>query len=348
VYSDLKDEAYGMQRVVIGTKLLRDPSGPHHSILQQAGFEIQYPKLPVLGTEADAVEAVRGAYGVIAGSEPYTDAVLEQLPDLQVISRSGVGYDAVDVEAATRRGIAVTIVPSGNHQAVAEYAFSLMLALAKWLFLSNSNVRAGRWCKPAMAMRPLRGKTLGIVGLGRIGRSLAVRASAFGMNILAAEKQPDENFVQAYKVNLVDLDTLFQQSDYVSLHVPLGKETAGLINRTSLAKFKPGSFLINTARGGLVVEADLLEALRSGHLAGAGLDVFAEEPVRADNPLLSLENVVASPHVASSDTQADHDTAVGAAQNIVDLSQGRWPGESVVNQAVKEAWQEQFAGRESA
>ena len=174
--------------------------------------------------------------------------------------------------------------------------------------------------------------------LKRIGRSVAVRAEAFGVRLLAFEKFPDMAFVKAHAIELVDLDTLLSRSDFVTLHTPMTADTQGMIDRRTLARMKPGSLLINTARGGLVNEPDLVEALKAGHLAGAGLDVLAIEPPPPDHPLLALDNVIVSPHVSALDSQAIEDMAVGAAQNILDLFEGKWPTASLINPDVKAAW----------
>jgi phosphoglycerate dehydrogenase-like enzyme len=185
---------------------------------------------------------------------------------------------------------------------------------------------------------PLRGRTLGLIGLGRIGRSVALRAAQFRMRLLAYDSAPDLEFARTSAIELVDLDTLLAEADYVSLHLPLTASSSGLINRATLSKMKPGSFLLNTSRGGLVVEEDLISALQSGHLAGAGLDVFQQEPPPVENPLLELENVVVTAHMAGVDIQSSIDMAVKAAQNIIDLYHGLWPQDSIVNSAVRQSW----------
>ncbi|MBI2824784.1 MAG: phosphoglycerate dehydrogenase [Planctomycetia bacterium] len=310
--------------------------GPHIELLEEAGFTVRYAERPVLETETETIATLAEAEAVLAGGDPYTDRVLASLPRLRVIARSGVGYDRVDVAAATNRGVVLTITPTANHEAVAEQTMALLLAAARRIAENDRDVRAGTWGKPLLA--PLRGRTLGIVGLGRIGRSVAVRAAAFGMRLFGCDPIIDAKRARECGVELVDCDSLLADSDFVSLHVPLAPETRGLINRNSLARMKRGSFLINTARGGLVVESDLAEALASGHLAGAGLDVLADEPPRPDCPLLHAPNVVLSPHVAANDPQAIRDMAMCAAQSIIDLYQGRWPDEAVVNRAVRSRW----------
>ena len=259
------------------------------------------------------MQLLPGVSATIAGSEPYTRRVLEANPGLRVIARAGVGYDAVDVAAATDRGVAVTITPGTNQDAVAEHTFTLdprprqEPAAAAPRHRAPANGRGG-------ATIPLRGRTLGIVGLGRIGKSVAVRGAAFGMKLLAYEPFPDRKFAEQYGVTLVPLEKVIAEADYLTLHVPLTPESKYLINKKTLALMKPTAFLINTARGGLVCEADLLEALRGKRIAGAGLDVFEEEPP-LPGPLFELENVVLTPHAAGVDMQSRDDMALSAARS---------------------------------
>jgi D-3-phosphoglycerate dehydrogenase len=273
---------------------------------------------------------------IIAGGEYLTEAVLSQLPELRVIARAGVGYDRVDVPAATRRKVALTITPNANHECVAEQAMAMLMAVTRQIVPHHLGVSKGDWTR--LPMVPLRGKTLGLVGLGRIGRSMAVRAAAFRMRLVACEKYPDQEFVKKYGIQLMEFPELLAQSDYVTIHAPLNDETRGLFNCEAFAKMKAGSYLVNTARGGLVVEKDLIEALRSKHLAGAALDVFEQEPTPADNPLLKFQNVVFAPHIAGGDYQSNEDMALECAQNIVALHRGEWPVGSVVNTDLRETW----------
>lgn len=326
-----------MPTVLITPEAMLHRPAPYVTMLREAGFDIRYPEDPHftrgLGTEAQSIEQLRGAAAVIAGGEFFTEKVMQALPELRVISRSGVGYDRVDVEAATRRGIAVTITPTANHEAVAEFALALMFAVAKQIVVGDAHARAGRW--PRTPMQPIRGKTFGIVGLGRIGRSTATRVKGLGMTVLACEKFPNEEFVRAQGIELVDLDALLARSDYVSLHCPHTPETRRLANREFFAKMKPGSVLLNTARGELVVEADLLESLQSGHLAGAGLDVFEQEPPSPDNPLFKLSNIVVAPHIAGADELSQLNMGIECARNIIQLARGEWPEGAVVNADLK-------------
>jgi phosphoglycerate dehydrogenase-like enzyme len=282
--------------------------------------------------ESELLETLAGVSASLAGSEPYTRRVIEAHPGLRVIARAGVGYDAVDVAAATEHGVAVTITPNTNQESVAEHTFALMLALVKNLVPHHNATRVGGW--PRQANLPLRGRALALAGLGRIGKAVAVRGAAFGMRLLAYEPYPDRAFVERHGVTLLPFERLLTEADFLSLHLPLTRESQHLINRRTLALMKPTAFLINTARGGLVCEADLYEALTGGRLAGASLDVFEEEPP-GKSPLFGLDNVVLTPHTAGMDIQSRDDMARSAAEAIVSLSRGEWPAEKVVNPEVR-------------
>jgi phosphoglycerate dehydrogenase-like enzyme len=219
---------------------------------------------------------------------------------------------------------------------VAEQMFSLLLAVARNIVNNDRLIRGGGWTRELV--QPLRGKTLGLVGLGRIGRAVALRAHAFGMRVCAYDPISDPEFDALVSLNRRSFDQLLAESDVVSLHLPLTPETRGLINRQTLARMRPGSYLINTARGGLVVEADLAEALASGHLAGAGLDVLNSEPPAPGNPLLALPNVVLSPHLGGIDIKGMNDMAELAARCVVNLYQGTWPKGCVVNEEIADGW----------
>lgn len=330
-----------MPTVLITPEPLIGAPGPHITLLEEAGFGIAFPEDTTftrgLVSEQETIDVLRGHSAVIAGGEFFTPKVLAELNDLRVIARAGVGYDRVDVAAATERGIAVTITPTANHESVAEQTFALLFAVAKSVVLHDKAARAGRW--PNQLTEPVRGKTLGILGLGRIGRSVAVRALAMRMEVIATEPFPDEAFLRRCEnIELVDFDTLLARSDYLTIHCPLNEKTAGLMNRDSFARMKPGSVLINTARGKLVAEADLMDALTNGPLSGAGLDVFEDEPVSPDNPLLRMDRIVISPHLAGIDKRAQADMAIEAANCIIRLHRGEWPREAVVNEELRQGW----------
>lgn len=323
-----------MKRVLIAPATLAGRTeGEFLDILRRGGFELVFPKVQRQLLEQETLEELQGISASLAGSEPYTRKVLDANPQLRVIARAGVGYDAVDVPAATEHNVAVCITPNTNQDAVAEHTFALILGAAKNLVQQHIGTVKGTW--PRGATVPLRGQTIGIVGLGRIGKAVALRARAFLMDIIAYEPYPDQDFVRQNHIRLVSLDDLFRQSDFISLHIPLTPESKHLINKKTLALMKPNAFLINTARGGLVCEADLLEALQTKRIAGAGLDVFEAEPP-IPGVLLEHPNVVLTPHAAGVDLKSREDMASSAAQAIVDLSQGKWPAEKVVNAAIRE------------
>jgi phosphoglycerate dehydrogenase-like enzyme len=322
-----------MPRVLIGASTLRTTGGAFRDIFRDAGFEVVFPA--VAGrqmTEDELLAELDGIDATLAGSETYTRRVLDARPNLKVIARNGVGYDAVDVAAATDRGIPVTVAPA-NQEAVAEHAFALILALAKQVIPQHEGIRRGAWLR--RLTRPLRGQTLGLAGLGRIGKAVAVRGRAFGMRVVAYEPFPDTAFVQQHGVELAPLERVFEEADYVSLHLPLSAESKGMIDRRYLGRMKPTAYLVNTARGPIINEADLVEALQSQRIAGAGLDVFEVEPPR-DSPITKVENVVLTAHTAGVDAKSGEDMATLAAETIVRLSRGDWPEGLVVNPAVKD------------
>jgi phosphoglycerate dehydrogenase-like enzyme len=320
-----------MPRVLICPTPLRAADGPFRDILQQAGFDLAFPSVTHQMSEAELIVNLDGIDASLAGSEPYTRRVLDARPQLKVIARNGVGYDAVDLDAATDHGVPVTVSPA-NAEAVAEHAFALMLALAKQVLPQHEALRRGDWLR--QLTRPIRGQTLGIAGLGRIGRALSIRGKAFGMRVVAYEPFPNAEFVRQQAVELMPLERVFEQSDFISLHLPLTPESRGVIDRRFFDRMKPTAFLINTARGGVVNEADLVTALRERHIAGAGLDVFETEPP-GDSPVTKLDNVVMTAHTAGVDVKSGEDMAALAAQTIVQLSRGEWPEGLVVNPAVR-------------
>ena len=272
-------------------------------------------------TEARAIELLHDADGAIISSMPITSAVLDKVPRLKVIALRGVGYDSVDVSAATARGIPVAVAP-GFTDSVADYVFGLLLAVARQVAQADRVVRGGRW--EVLVSTNIAGKTLGIIGLGRIGKAVARRARGFDMPILATDVVQDEAFAAAHGVEYVTLEELLRRADIVSINAPLQGDTRHLIDAQALASMKPTAYLINTARGDLVDEAALAAALRAGRLAGAGLDVFHDEPLQ-DSPLRGLDNVVLSPHLAAYSREGLHETGVLAARAVLAVLAGGRP-----------------------
>ena len=275
--------------------------------LESAGLEPFLMRQEDLLSEAAMIAVIPGVFATIAGSEPYSELVLAAADRLRAIARFGVGYDRVDVNAATARGVVVTVTFGTNHDAVADRAFAFMGALSNKLLEETLSVKAGEWDQGNLHATLFRA-TVGIVGLGRIGQALARRCRGFEMRVLAFETSPDLDFARKNDVELVPLDQLLRESDFVSLHTPVTPHTDGFINRERLALMKPSAYLINTARGRLVDEDELADALKQRRIAGAGLEVFRREPP-IGSPLLSLENVLLAPHSATQTRESVEMTA---------------------------------------
>ncbi len=276
-----------------------------------------------------------GASGWIVGHARVSRPLLEALPGLLVIARRGVGYDRVDIGAARELGRVVTIAAGGNDASVADHTIGLMIAVGRRFRESQAGMLAGDWS--ILSGTDLCEKTVGLVGLGRIGKSVVRRLSGFDAKVLVHTRSPDPDYARQAGVEYVDLPDLLRRSDYVSLHAPLTPETRFLVDGAALAAMRKGAFLINTARGGLVDDAALLESLRSGHLGGAGLDVFASEGDPAYRPvsdaLLALPNVVATPHAGASSHEGLARTNLVAARSVVAVLDGHPlpPGTVVVD-----------------
>jgi phosphoglycerate dehydrogenase-like enzyme/quinol monooxygenase YgiN len=301
--------------------------------LEAAGYGLTFNDVGRVLTEAELAERLPGHFATIASMEPYTEAVLGRAPGLKVIARLGVGWDAVDLTAASRHGVAVAMAFGTNHDAVADHAFALMAALAHRIVDYDRRARAGRWGSQFHGR--LHGSTVGIAGFGRIGRALAKRCQGFAMDVLAYDPVMDGETVARLGCTLVELDELLRRSDFVSLHAPLTPETAGLIDARRLALMRPTAGLINTARGGLVDEPALIEALRAGRIGGAALDVFAVEPLAKDSPLRELDNVVLTPHVAGTSQSAVEAMARRCVETILEIGRGETPdGGLVLNPEV--------------
>jgi phosphoglycerate dehydrogenase-like enzyme len=325
-----------MPTVLIGPAHLRRATGAFRDLLQASGFTIIDPVGDPALNEAELRCYLPEADALLAGGEIIPRAMFALAPRLRVIARVGVGYDLIDIPAATDHRVAVTITPGANQESVAEQTFALLLAVARNVAGNDRTIKAGGWDRTLP--RPLRGATLGLLGLGRIGRAVATRAIAFGMNVVAFDTIPPSDFEIRHGIGRLDFDELLAAADVVSIHLPLTETTRGLFREETIRRMRPGAILINTARGAHVVEDDLSECLKAGHLAGAGLDVLNQEPPDPGNPLLRLPNVVLSPHLGGIDTKGLADMATMAAQCIIDLHGGRWPSGCVVNTELKAAW----------
>ena len=263
--------------------------------------------LPASLADADAL--------VVRSAVQADDALMEHAPKLRVIGRAGVGVDNIDAEAATRRGVVVMNTPGANAVAVAELTVCLMISLARKLPLANSTMHAGKWEKKNLQGAELRGKTLGILGLGRIGLEVARRARGFGMELVAADPFVSAAVARESGITMVPVEELFAKADYLTLHVGLTPQTHGIVNAKTLATMKKGVRIVNCARGELVVDADLVAALQSGQVAGAALDVFTVEPPK-ESPYFGLDNVILTPHIAGSTAEAQEAVGIQIARQV--------------------------------
>ncbi len=313
------------------------PDNVHSSaldVLQRAeGIRVTAPGQMA---RAETLAAIADADALIIRSATKVDKeILAAAPNLKLIARAGVGVDNVDVNEATGRGVVVMNTPEGNTIATAEHAFGLMLALARHIPEAEISMRGGKWDRKSFMGIELRGKTLGIVGFGRIGRAIAKRALAFEMTVIAHDPYVPVDVAADLGVEMVSLDTLWSRADFITLHSVITDETRDMINRNSIARMKKGVRIINAARGALIQEFDLAEAIRSGQVAGAALDVYAQEPPEPTNPLIGLPGVVHTPHLAASTEDAQVAVAVEAAELIVAaLTRGEY--KNVVNPSVLE------------
>ena len=293
--------------------------------LEGEGFElVERFELDLSADEGALADGLAGAWGTVAGGEWYTAGLLARLPDLRLIARAGVGYDHVDVAAATARGVVVALTPGANTEQVADFTLTLMLATLRRLAAVDASARAGAWRPPELA-RDLAGATVAIVGLGQIGRAVARRLAGFGCRLLAVEPLPDLAFCGEHRIQVVPLADALREADVVSLHAPMAPGNRRLLGAAELAALKPTAVVVNTARGELVDERALVAALESGLLAGAGLDVFETEPLPAGHPLTRLPNVVLGAHIASFTVGGVRSIVLGVRENVRALAAGRVP-----------------------
>ena len=284
-----------------GIQLLRD----------QPNWQIVLTNKDTLLAELPTADAL-----IVRSATKVTADLLDKAPHLRAVGRAGVGVDNIDLEAATKRGVLVMSTPGGSSVSVAEHTFALLLALVRQLPKFDASMREGRWEKSSSGAE-VRGKTLGLIGLGRIGSEVALRAEAFDMRVLAFDPFISEAAARELSVDLVSLEQLLAESDFISLHTAVVPQTQNMINAQSIAKMKKGVRIINAARGELINEADLAAAIKEGHVAGAALDVFAEEPPK-NCPLIGLPNVITTPHVAGSTAEAQEELGTQVAVQVKD------------------------------
>lgn len=302
-------------KILISTSSFAEYDKSPLRLLESNRFEVVLNPYKRKLKPEEVVALAKDCVGIIAGTEPLTEEVLRQLPRLKAISRCGTGLDNVDVEAAKKRGIAVRTTPDAPTQAVAELAIALVLSMLRQINFMDKQVRSGAWSKEMG--RLLSGKTVGIIGLGRIGRRVAELLRPFGVKILGSEPKSDRKWVKENKVRLTSLEELLRESDVVTLHIPYTKENRNLINAKRLKIMKRGAILINTSRGGLVDEGVLYQALKAGHLGGAALDAMVTEPYHG--PLKGLDNVILTPHVGSYALEARVQMEIEATKNLINM-----------------------------
>jgi phosphoglycerate dehydrogenase-like enzyme len=307
-------------------------------LLTANGHElVEGPRYDGVPTEDEVSEMIGDllpdADAILLGGALFTARHIATAPNLKAVSRIGVGYDAVDLEGMAAANIPVTITIHANAETVADFAVTLMLALTRQLLPNHLDLSSGTWTRTVG--NDFFGKTVGIAGLGRIGRGVAIRAKAFGMNVIAHELYPDSTFVEEHDIRLVDLNTLCTESDFVSLHMPGTAQTRQCINAERLSLMKPTAYLVNTARGVLIDESALLHALNNGVIAGAGLDVFDVEPI-SNSPFFGLQNTIVTPHIAGITEEANLRMVLDSAKNAMAVLSGSWPRNIVVNKVFSD------------
>ncbi len=313
-------------RILLTTTSYQDTPGDHHQVLADSGFDVVRARGPL--PEADMLKLIEehgGFDGLLNGDDEITaavtDAALAAPTPLRVIAKYGIGLDSIDVPHATARKVPVLFTPGVNHTTVAEHAFGLMIGLAKHFWPHLSAVKHGQWKR--ITGSELAGKKLGVLGMGRIGKEVIKRGAAFGMPAIAFDLYWDEAFASEYSVERAHTaDHVLKEADVISLHMNLTDENRGFINQHSIAEMKDGAVIINTARGGLVVEEDVAEACKAGKLGGYGADVLNHEPIQAPHPFQDVDNILITPHVGSRTLESVGRQAMRATLNLVNFLNG--------------------------
>jgi D-3-phosphoglycerate dehydrogenase len=310
--------------------LVCDPVSPKGIALLQQRPDFKVSVLKQKMAEADLLPLVKEAHALVVRSETkVTKNVIAAAPNLLVVGRAGVGVDNVDVDAATARGIVVMNTPGGNTVSTAELTFSMLMALARKIPQAHASMKEGKWSRKDFQGTELYNKTLGILGMGRIGTEVAKRALAFGMKVIAYDPYISLARAKALQIDLKEnVDDLYRESAFITVHMPMTEETKGMVNAAAFAKMKKGVRVLNCARGGILNEADLCAAIQSGQVGGAALDVYEVEPPPADFPLRQLPQVIMTPHLGASTTEAQENVGIEVAEAIIDF---------LVNGAVRNA-----------
>lgn len=288
-------------------------------ILKNAGFNVDHKP----GLQEDEIISIINDYNVliVRSGTKVTKKIIESSNTLELIARAGAGVDNIDVNAATHRGIIVMNTPGGNTLSTAEHTMALLLSMCRNIPRANNELKQGIWDRKKYLGTELFGKKIGVIGLGKIGKEVAVRCKAFGMEVLGYDPVLTQDSAQKIGVKLVSIDEILEQADIITVHVPLSNETKNLIDKKALQKCKDGVKIINCARGGIISETDLLEALKSGKVSSAALDVFEKEPPEFPNELISHPNVVVTPHIGASTKEAQEKVAIQIAQQIIEYYQ---------------------------
>ena len=289
-------------------------------LLREAGIEVDSRS----GLSEDELVKVIPEYDalIVRSETKVTSKIIEAGKNLKIIGRAGVGVDNIDLATATKNGVIVVNSPEGNTVAAAEHTWAMLLAMARQIPQAHAKLKAGIWDKKSFKGVEVLNKTLGIIGLGKIGRRVASYALGMGMKVIAHDPFVTSDYAKGLGVELVDFERVIKESDFITFHVPKTKETLGMVNAQTIAKMKKGVRIVNVARGGIVDEKALYEALKSGHIAAAALDVFEKEPLPADSPLLTLDNIVVTPHLGASTVEAQVNVAIDVAEQIIEVLKG--------------------------
>ncbi len=298
-----------------------DPISPKGVALLKEQPEFEVMVLDKRHGEEELLSVVADASALVVRSETkITAKVMAAATGLKVVGRAGVGVDNVDVETATERGVVVMNTPGGNTVSTAELAFSLILSLARKIPMAHASMKEGKWDRKLYKGAELNGKTLGVLGLGRIGSEVSKRANAFGMTVLAYDPYLSLARAKALQVELVDKpEEIFPRVDFLTVHLPKSDETKGIVNAAAMASMKQGAYIVNCARGGIIDEADLIAALEGGRIAGAALDVYTQEPLPEDSPLRQAPNLLMTPHLGASTSEAQDNVGIEVAEAITDF-----------------------------
>lgn len=316
---DLGNKVWIINLFEIMKILVCDPVSPKGIALLKQRPEFEVTVLEKRLSEQELMPLVADKVALVVRSETkITKAVIDAAKELKVVGRAGVGVDNVDVEYATQKGIVVMNTPGGNTISTAELTFSMLLSLARNIPQANASMKAGEWNRKAFAGIEVFGKTLGILGLGRIGSEVAKRAQAFGMKVLGYDPYISMTRAKSLQIELAELDEIYEKADFITVHMPLTDETRGMINAEAIAKMKKGVRIINCARGGIVNENDLIEGIKSGKVAGAALDVYEVEPLPKDSPLRSIPQIIMTPHLGASTEEAQDNVGIEISECIID------------------------------